>query len=395
LFERITLKNFLSFRGPAVIDLAPINIIIGANGVGKSNLLRAFEVLQALPRDLSRPIGRLGGGREILWKGEPGNRDKAFELRVRGSFPTDLAYELGCLIVGSDYAVSNEELSSQTMSWAKDPETHYFSRSFAHAEMVLAGRNVVSEEISLEWEEMSSLRETESVFQQVRGPMVRDDMRKFSDTLDDMKVYDRWNTSRNGPMRGPQPTERVSSQLLPDGSNLALVVSHLESENVTYKIEEHLKCFNPRIKRISSSIQGNSVQVYFSEGDLSSAVPAAAVSDGTLQYLGILCVLLNPTPSPLVCFEEPECGLHPEAIPLLADLFREASEHTQVVVTTHSDRLVDCFSDAPECVLVAERDSDTGETTLERLDRDELAHWLEKYRLGMLWTKGQIGGVIR
>jgi predicted ATPase len=104
----------------------------------------------------------------------------------------------------------------------------------------------------------------------------------------------------------------------------------------------------------------------------------------------LLAVLCHPNPPPLVCIEEPELGLHPDVLPTLADLLKEASTRTQLIVTTHSDVLVDAMSDQPEAVLVAEK----GEhgTTLTRLDTEKLKPWLEKYRLGHLWTRGEIGG---
>ena len=135
-------------------------------------------------------------------------------------------------------------------------------------------------------------------------------------------------------------------------------------------------------------IEGGTVQVFFHEGRFT--VPATRLSDGTLRYLCLLAVLCHPNPPPLVCIEEPELGLHPDVLPTLAELLKEAATRTQLIVTTHSDVLVDAMSDRPEAVFVAEK-SDTG-TTLNRLDAEKLKPWLEKYRLGQLWTRGEIGG---
>ena len=121
-----------------------------------------------------------------------------------------------------------------------------------------------------------------------------------------------------------------------------------------------------------------------------SPIPATRLSDGTLRYLCLLAILCHPNPGPLICIEEPELGLHPDVLPKIAALLKEASERTQIIVTTHSDVLVDAMSDMPEAVLVAER-SETG-TKLERLDAEKLKPWLDKYRLGELWTRGEIGG---
>lgn len=101
--------------------------------------------------------------------------------------------------------------------------------------------------------------------------------------------------------------------------------------------------------------------------------------------------MCHPNPGPLICIEEPELGLHPDVIPTLAELLKEASQRTQLIVTTHSDILIDALTDDPECILIANRSLQNG-TTLERLDEEKLRPWLEKYRLGQLWTRGEIGG---
>lgn len=130
------------------------------------------------------------------------------------------------------------------------------------------------------------------------------------------------------------------------------------------------------------------MEVFLTEGDF--VIPAGRLSDGTLRYLCLLAILCDPTPPPLICIEEPELGLHPDMLPKLADLLREASGRTQLVVTTHSDVLVDAMTESPESVVVIEKHG--GETTMNRLKADDLKVWLDKYRLGQLWTRGQIGG---
>ena len=124
---------------------------------------------------------------------------------------------------------------------------------------------------------------------------------------------------------------------------------------------------------------------------LSQPTPSNRLSDGTLKFLCLLAVLLNPQPPPLICIEEPELGLHPDALSLVAEALAEASERTQLIVTTHSPALVDAFSGRPEAVVVCERVSH-GASELRRLSRKQLDIWLERYSLGELWRKGEIGG---
>jgi len=144
------------------------------------------------------------------------------------------------------------------------------------------------------------------------------------------------------------------------------------------------------VEDITTKIQGGTVQVFLHEKGLNSPVPATRLSDGTLRYLCLLTILCHPEPPPLVCIEEPELGLHPDILPSLGELLIEASERTQLIVTTHSDTLVSALSDVPEAVLVCEQE-ESG-SALRRLERGTLAEWLEKYSLGELWRKGEIGG---
>ena len=154
------------------------------------------------------------------------------------------------------------------------------------------------------------------------------------------------------------------------------------------RVIKALRDLYPSIEDYFVLIEGGTVQVFFLEGDLK--IPATRLSDGTLRYLCLLAILCNPTPPPLICIEEPELGLHPDVLPTLAELLKEASERTQLIITTHSDILVDAMSDCPEAILVEEK-TENG-TTMTRLDADKLQPWLEKYRLGQLWKSGEIGG---
>ena len=99
---------------------------------------------------------------------------------------------------------------------------------------------------------------------------------------------------------------------------------------------------------------------------------------------------LHPTPPPLICLEEPELGLHPDAIVAVGRLILAASERTQLIITTHSDILVDVLGQVPENIVVCEKHD--GQTQMTRLNEADLRGWLERYSLSQLWTKGKLGG---
>jgi predicted ATPase len=147
--------------------------------------------------------------------------------------------------------------------------------------------------------------------------------------------------------------------------------------------------FLPRYERFSTRIQGNTVQFYLHERGFPTPIPATRLSDGTIRFMAILASLFSSAPPPLLCIDEPELGLHPDAVSLLADLLVAGSQRMQIIVTTHSDALVSELTEHASSVLVCEH---RGGTVVERLDPNKLSYWLDKYRLGEVWRIGQLGG---
>jgi predicted ATPase len=190
--------------------------------------------------------------------------------------------------------------------------------------------------------------------------------------------------------REPQKADMRNDVLEEDFSNKGLFLSRIGSLFPAAKkaILSGLKDLYEGVTDFNVHTEGGTVQVFFTEGDF--VVPATRLSDGTLRYLCLLAILCDPEPPPLICIEEPELGLHPDILPKVADLLKAASERTQLIVTTHSDILVDAMTDCPDNVVVCEKHE--GRTEMNRLSAKELAVWLEKYRLGQLWIDGQLGG---
>jgi predicted ATPase len=162
-----------------------------------------------------------------------------------------------------------------------------------------------------------------------------------------------------------------NDRLEEDFSNLGLFLSRLRKTPKAKKaILDGLANLYDGLTDFDSFVEGGSVQVVFTEGDFS--IPATRLSDGTLRYLCLLAILCDPPPPPpLICIEEPELGLHPDILPKLADLLVEASRRTQIIITTHSDILVDAMTERPETVVVCEKHH--GRTEMRRLKREELA----------------------
>jgi predicted ATPase len=204
-----------------------------------------------------------------------------------------------------------------------------------------------------------------------------------------IKIYREWNFGRQNPIRGFQPTDARNDFLQEDCNNLGLILNQIRlNSSAKKRIQQALQALYEGITDFEANVHSGGVQVFLIEGE--NAIPATRLSDGTLRYLCLLAILCHPEPPPLVCIEEPELGLHPDVIPEIAKLLVEASEKCQLIVTTHSSELIDALSDHPEYVVVCSKEK--GSTVLERLDKDALKTWLEKYSLGDLWSMGHLGG---
>jgi len=387
LIKSIKLTNFLSFGESAQeLELRPLNVIIGPNGSGKSNFIEAIDLLRATPRDILTPIRNGGGVRDWLWKGaaKPSPTATINAVLEYPAGPVDMRYILSFTEVGQRFGILDERLESAQPVGSNIP---YFFYKHENGHAVL---NVKGEELRLQREAIDL---TSSILAQRKDPDQYPGLTWLGNTFDKIRLYRDWHFGPDSPARMAQQTDMpnywLESDIDPRNQNLWLVLTNLRGmPEVKQKLLDSLRVLYDGIDDFGVHIEGGTVQVFLQEGR--HIIPANRLSDGTLRYLFLLAILCHPNPPPLVCIEEPEIGLHPDLLPTLASLLIDASERTQLIVTTHSDVLVDTLNDRPEAIVVAEK-GENG-TTLKRLDAEALKPWLEKYRLGQLWTSGEIGG---
>ncbi len=384
MLKELRVSRLLSF-GPegCRLPLEPLNVLIGPNGSGKSNLIEAVSLLRAAPTKLAAPVRDSGGVGDWIWRREPDavasvaavveNPKGAQAIRHRLSFRA-----AGQLFELVDEAIENEHPY-------EGHEDVYFYYRYQEGRPVLNVRHEGARHLQRE-----DLAPDESILSQRRDPEQYPEITFLARRYEKIAIYREWTFGRYAAPRQPQKADEPNDRLLPDGGNLGLVLNRLRQDSSTKRrILEELKSLYDGVEDFDVLVQGGTVQLFLHEDGL--AVPATRLSDGTLRYLCLLAVLCDPEPPPLVCLEEPELGLHPDILPSLARLLKDASERTQLILTTHSDILVDEFTDRPEAVVVCERGD--GGTTMRRLEAEDLADWLERYRLGQLWTQGEIGGV--
>jgi predicted ATPase len=411
LIRSIRLKNLLSFGSKGEeIELEPLNVLIGRNASGKSNFIEAIRLLRAIPENIESVI-RAGGGIEAwLWKGgNPGpiaEMEAIIETRQENKL---LQHSIHFAEVSQKYQITQEEINELVSAPRTNSFSPYTIYNYEYGLAVIRKsggvfprRRKPNTGVGLLEDPLPRLKEreldlelkgkltTQSILSLLRDPQHYPEITYLALTFDKAKIriYSPWDVGQNSALRNPQKADLPNDFLWEDASNLGLVLNHLERKRTKKKIIEKLKDFYREAEDYFVNIEGGTVQVFIHEEGLSQPIPATRLSDGTLRYLCLLTILCHPSPPPLICIEEPELGLHPDVLPTIAELLIEASQRTQLIVTTHSDILVSALSGVPDSVVVCERDPDG--THMRRLERERLKEWLDKYTLGELWMMGEI-----
>ncbi len=399
--KSIKLGGFLSFppNSPA-IELTPLNVLIGPNGCGKSNVIEAVEVLRATPTSLASLVRAGGSAQEWIWKGEPAAEQAVIEVGVERNqkrrpglayrlvFP-ELSYSLRFAAANLTLEVVEESIVAGSKRSSKGPEKDFFyhlKRTRSH--FTTTGRGLPPSR-KLPKGKTNDIVPDESILSQRKDPDQYPELSWLAQQFGRIQVFRDWTFGHAAPLRRPQRGDLPIDELLPNADNLALILNELQHEAVIDRFNTLLSRFLPRYQRFSTRIYGGAVQLFLHERGFKTPVPATRLSDGTIRFMAMLAVLLAPTPPPLLCIEEPELGLHPDAIMLLADLIVEASTRMQIIITTHADALVSALTDEAGSVLVCDY---RGGTVLERVDPAGLENWLDEYRLGEIWRIGQLGG---
>jgi predicted ATPase len=402
--------NLLSF-GPETepINLQALNILIGPNGCGKSNFIEIIGLLKDLPdRDPWSTVIETGGATEWIWKGRnQGDKTASLSVSAAGqrlpvranvlpeNFEDWLERPDRYLVVVQDregtFEILSESFGQPNPESQDVVSTPWFDRNgwygVIHDLKNGAGSEGQFSNLSPRVSVLSLLGTESSIALNV--PHIRD----FSENLQSIALYRDWTFGVDAEPRDPQPAGLDSTRLDEDVRNLAQVLKAWrdrgDQPSFRRLIELMGKFYEP-ITDVDAELLGTHLRIMVKEEGLKSRTTAARLSDGTLRWLTLLTILLQPTPPPVICLEEPELGLHPDIIPTLADLLRDASTRTQLILTTHSSALVDAFSEDPEAICVCEKVE--GSTVIRRLSQEDLGVWLKDYSLGNLWVSGQIGG---
>lgn len=389
--KSIRLQGFLSY-GPAActIPLSPLNVVIGSNGSGKSNLVEALSIFRAVPSDLPKPIANGGRVKDWLWHdGASASADANIEVIISEGHIVKFAtgspavrYNLTFGAEGDVFVVRDERVENEipTPGHAKP----YFYFGYERGTPVLNQRDGFRREL-----QRADIDSRQSILSQVRDPGSLPEISRLGDLLRRILIYRNWHF-------GPNAAVRVASALAAPNDTLSETFDNLSARlavlmarpAIKRRLLELLHDLAPGFDDINIVPEGGALALYLVEGNRS--IPARRLSDGTLRYLCLLSILLAPDASPLIVIEEPELGLHPDMMPNLRDLLIEASKTTQIVVTTHSTQLADAMTDYADSVLIC--DKNTGPSQIVRLTQADVDRHRDHGALGMQWMTGLHGG---
>jgi predicted ATPase len=354
--ETLTIRNFKSIRDQT-LRLGPLNIFIGGNGSGKSNLIEVFRFLhEIVEQRLAMYTAMKGGADSLLYFGRKQSPDMSFSLEF-GEGRTSNGYKIRLSGTDDDTLFIGEDIVSYH-------DKDRYNRPWT------AVVSVFSKE--------SKLKEDQS------SPRVLVDMESF-------RVYHFHDTSDVAAMKGTSDVDD-NRFLRPQAENLAAFLYWLQEMR-----PEHMANIRDAIRQIAPffdefrleplRLNPSKIRLEWKEKGSDMYFNASSLSDGTLRFICLATLLLQPDLPPLILLDEPELGLHPAAVTLLASLLSSASTRTQVLVATQSVTLVNQFE--PEQVWTVDRED--RQSVFRHLSRADMSGWLDDYALGELWEKNVLG----
>lgn len=359
MIEFIKIEGFKSINR-LEIKLKPINVFIGSNGSGKSNFISFFKLVNAIFH------GQLQ--QYVI-------EDKTDNILYFGRKTTESMY--GKIIFSED----SENNNAYWFILGQTKEGGLYIRKEA------SGYNVDIENDTYNYFSDSTLKESKIQ----KSNKFRDAYLKTY--LENLRVFHFHDTSPTSLLRR---TCEINDNLYlkSDGRNLPAFLYYLKINHnkVFNRLEKTIKSVAPFIEKLilePNRLNEKEIELRWVEkGDLESSFSAYQFSDGTIRFIALATVLLQPEPPSVIIIDEPELGLHPQAISKLAGMIKSSSSKTQVIISTQSVNLVDCFE--PENIIAVDRNISENQSIFNRLDPEKLKIWLEDHSLGELWERNII-----
>jgi len=360
--KKLTIRGFKSIENLQDFEMRPLNVLIGANGSGKSNFVDFFRMLRVIADEgLQKFINVQGGGDGFFFLGPK----QTPQITAHMEFGDNI-YEFDLIPASNGSVQISEERVLNTGKGICSLRPKPISSGFSE----------------------SLLKHRATTFGQRRG-----EPGFVYDSISNWTVYHFHDTSMLAPMRRDQSV-RDYERLRHDASNIAAFLMHMKQHNEgAYRlIRDTVRLiapfFDDFLLRPEERGGNEVVRLEWQQKGSDFPFQPNQLSDGTIRFICLTTALLQPCLPAMIVIDEPELGLHPYAISMIADLIKSASERTQVVICTQSPILLDHFE--PEDLITVNREQ--GHSTFDRLEPNELDLWIDEYSVGELWQKNVIRG---
>jgi len=408
MIKKIVLENFFSFREATSVELNPgVNVLVGINGSGKSNFLKAIKLLYET----------IAGGSEksleelfIKWNGFEEianyNQTKSEYIRLtyefdkdaihklfngKGfKFPSNPVYELTIRPFGNTSYYIHEEFRTVGMQKDKSPFKYFTISNGKGFVYIRDGSGQVKPQAYPAEDNIVSGGQ-ESVIKELSDQDRYYPLYTFKKAIENIAIYDYFDTSPEGNIRKPSPQD-TNEKLLPDGKNLTRILQRIKlHHSLEYeKIEKIISEINPGFKDIDFELFQSRIYLHLREKFLAKSVGSLHISDGTLRFLLLLAIFHNPDKGSPICIDEPELGLHPDMIATIANLIKYAANSpAQIILATHDPLLLNAFD--LEDLIIFEKDKNNQSIVSFKTEED-FKDWNENFLTGQLWLRGLIGG---
>lgn len=376
--RRIAIEGFRRLQS-LDIPVRPFMVLIGANGVGKTSFLDALTLLSASAAGrLGETLSRFGGVTKLLTRGKCEEIALAVDLEVPGHEP--LRYRLQMEPKGAGFSITKETLSQQKSEYPRP----FFYIDAHHGRVEYYNTETKRLDVP-DWDYDPGETALSQVPKMFRQPEA---LRRVLATATQYHTLD---VGPMAPVKLPQPVKPAE---LPGANGEALLpflYSLRESDRPRFEaVTDALRAAYPDFEELTfPPAAAGMLALSWKDKKFDSPIYADELSEGTLRFLWLTALLQSPDLSTVTMIDEPEVSLHPELLDLLAQLMREASARTQLIVTTHSDRFVRFLN--PEEVYVMDFGEDGG-ATITPADTLDIDCWLEEYSLDEVWRMGRMGG---
>lgn len=349
----VHIQNFKSIKDSGTVILKPLNVLIGANGVGKSNFISFFKLLNKLyNKELQLYIAQNGRADNFLFFGSKTSSFLKGSIVFDNEYSNEYEFKLvpdqaGNLIIAEE--------------WSNTRQGNLQISNTGYAESELKSHS---------WYRSKYLR----------------------DNLGTLKIFHFHDTSFNARVKSPSNAQDYA-YLQEDGGNLAAFLYRLQEKNpetfqMIERVIQSIAPFFDSFYLAPDEINQNQIFLRWREKGHEQLFNAHNLSDGTLRMICLTTLLLQPYPPATIIIDEPELGLHPFAITKLAGLIQSVADNTQMIISTQSVNLVNEFN--PDDIVVVQREEN--DTVFIRQSEESLAVWLKDYSIGELWEKNILGG---